>query len=95
MIKINSLTDQETLAYAEQLLANPVFNAVFYEFRNDAIMRWAATTPEQVAQRESAWSEYRAADAMMQTFKNLKTEIKAVLAQQREADEDGRQTKPG
>ena len=95
MIKINSLTDPETLEYAEQLLANPVFNAVFYEARNDAIMRWAATSPEQIAVRESAWSEYRAVDALMQSFKNLKAEIKAVIEQQREADEDGRQTKPG
>lgn len=87
MLKINSLTDDETLAYAEQLLENPVFNAVFYEFRNDAIVRWAATTPEQTAARESAWSEYRAAEAILQTFKNLKTEIKVALAQRREAND--------
>ena len=85
MIKINSLTDVDTLQYAEALLANPVFNAVFYEFRNDAIQRWAATQPKQVAEREAAWSEYRAADALLQTFKNLVVEIKAATEQQREA----------
>lgn len=87
MIKINTLTLQETLDYTRNLLENPVFNAVFYEFRNDAVTRWASTTPEQTAQRESAWSEYKAADALLQNFKNLVVEINSAIEQEREAND--------
>jgi hypothetical protein len=94
VIKINSLTEADTLQYAEAVLTNPVFNAVFYEFRADAIQQWAATSPEQTAQREAIWSEYKAAEKLLTTFQNLVAEIKAAIEQQREA-EDGRETFPG
>lgn len=94
MLKINSLTDAEVLKYAEAVLANPVFNALFYEFRSDAIQQWAATSPEQVATREAYWSEYKAAEKLLTTLQNVVAEIQAATAQQGEA-EDGREIEPG
>ena len=65
------LTTAQKGRRAKEILADPVFCEAIDVIRNDILMQWNLTQPDQADKRESAYHQTRALDEMLRELRTL------------------------